>query len=208
MIDFGGLLLRLREHAEGADHGRVDEIEDVLRDHPANDRQGQQQQVEVSVVELLEEIARDMEAITRAMTLKRLDELPVEVHTRTRLVRLENGEAFVVDGDGRKMSKSLCNVVSPQDVIRQSGAEILRLWVAAEDYRDDIKISQEILDRLLVLTQVQIEVEQDPARLRPSDVPTLIGDSTRFREATGWEPQIPFEQTPKDLLEYWRSRTA
>ncbi|MCS7149147.1 MAG: isoleucine--tRNA ligase [Caldimicrobium sp.] len=56
---------------------------------------------------------------------------------------------FVVDGKGRKMSKSLGNVIHPQDLIKKYGAEILRLWVSAEDYRNDIKISQEILDRLV-----------------------------------------------------------
>ena len=56
---------------------------------------------------------------------------------------------FVVDGQGRKMSKSLGNVISPEEIIKQHGAEILRLWVAAEDYRDDIRISQEILKRLV-----------------------------------------------------------
>ncbi len=55
---------------------------------------------------------------------------------------------FVVDGEGKKMSKSAGNVVAPDEVIQRFGAEILRLWVAAEDYRDDIKISPEILDRL------------------------------------------------------------
>ncbi len=55
---------------------------------------------------------------------------------------------FVVDGKGEKMSKSKGNVVTPDQVIRRYGAEILRLWVAAEDYRDDIKISEEILKRL------------------------------------------------------------
>jgi isoleucyl-tRNA synthetase len=55
---------------------------------------------------------------------------------------------FVVDGHGKKMSKSLGNVVAPQEVIKTNGAEILRLWVSAEDYRDDIRISKEILDRL------------------------------------------------------------
>ncbi|OHE58231.1 MAG: isoleucine--tRNA ligase [Thermodesulfovibrio sp. RBG_19FT_COMBO_42_12] len=55
---------------------------------------------------------------------------------------------FVVDGQGKKMSKSLGNVVAPQEVIKTNGAEILRLWVSAEDYRDDIRISKEILDRL------------------------------------------------------------
>lgn len=56
---------------------------------------------------------------------------------------------FVVDGQGKKMSKSLGNVVAPQDIIKRNGAEILRLWVAAEDYRDDIRISKEIIDRLV-----------------------------------------------------------
>ncbi|CAH2030351.1 isoleucine--tRNA ligase [Trichlorobacter ammonificans] len=55
---------------------------------------------------------------------------------------------FVVDGSGRKMSKSVGNVVAPEDVIKKYGAEVLRLWVAAQDYRDDIRISGEILDRL------------------------------------------------------------
>ena len=55
---------------------------------------------------------------------------------------------FVVDGAGKKMSKSTGNVVAPDEVIKKFGAEILRLWVAAQDYRDDIRISQEILQRL------------------------------------------------------------
>jgi len=56
---------------------------------------------------------------------------------------------FVVDGQGRKMSKSLGNVVSPQDVVQKYGADILRLWVASSDYNEDIRISKEILDRLI-----------------------------------------------------------
>jgi isoleucyl-tRNA synthetase len=55
---------------------------------------------------------------------------------------------FVVDGKGKKMSKSLGNVVSPQDIIKSTGAEILRLWVSAEDYTGDIRISREIVARL------------------------------------------------------------
>ena len=55
---------------------------------------------------------------------------------------------FVVDGDGRKMSKSVGNVIRPGDIIAKYGADILRLWVSAEDYRDDIRISDEILQRL------------------------------------------------------------
>ncbi len=55
---------------------------------------------------------------------------------------------FVVDGQGYKMSKSLGNVIAPEQIIKQYGAEIIRLWVSAEDYRDDIRISQDILKRL------------------------------------------------------------
>lgn len=54
---------------------------------------------------------------------------------------------FIVDGDGRKMSKSLGNVISPLDVIEKSGADIIRLWAAAADYSQDVSISDEILDR-------------------------------------------------------------
>jgi isoleucyl-tRNA synthetase len=52
---------------------------------------------------------------------------------------------FVVDEDGRKMSKSMGNVVAPQDVIRQSGAEILRLWAVSSDYAEDLRIGQDII---------------------------------------------------------------
>jgi len=55
---------------------------------------------------------------------------------------------FVVDAEGRKMSKSVGNVIAPKKVINKYGAEILRLWVSAADYRDDIRISDNILKQL------------------------------------------------------------
>lgn len=56
---------------------------------------------------------------------------------------------FVVDGEGRKMSKSLGNVVSPLDVVKEYGADVLRLWVASADYSSDVRMSEEILGRLV-----------------------------------------------------------
>ena len=55
---------------------------------------------------------------------------------------------YVVDGEGRKMSKSVGNVIAPQDIIKQYGADIVRLWVASADYKQDIRISKEILKQL------------------------------------------------------------
>ena len=65
---------------------------------------------------------------------------------------------------------------------------------------------REVLDCLLGMTSARIEVRQDPARLRPSDVPILRGDNQKFVKATGWQPTIPFDQTLRDMLDYWRAR--
>ncbi|MFL6294100.1 MAG: GDP-mannose 4,6-dehydratase [Thermoanaerobaculia bacterium] len=65
-----------------------------------------------------------------------------------------------------------------------------------------------MLDLVLSFSTVEVRTEVDPDRLRPSDVEILIGDSSKFRAATGWEPRIPFEQTVRDLLDYWRQRLA
>lgn len=65
---------------------------------------------------------------------------------------------------------------------------------------------KEILDMLLKYSKKDIEVKQDPARLRPSDVPVLLGDCSKFRKDTGYKPEIPFEKTLEDIVEYWRNR--
>lgn len=65
---------------------------------------------------------------------------------------------------------------------------------------------QEVLDLLMSLSRSKMEVKIDPARLRPSDVPVLLSDSSKFRALTGWRPMIPFKQTILDLLNYWRER--
>jgi len=65
---------------------------------------------------------------------------------------------------------------------------------------------QEILDMLLAISGAVVKIEVDQDRLRPSDVPVLLSDSSKFKKLTGWEPQIPFNQSLQDLLEYWRER--
>ena len=67
---------------------------------------------------------------------------------------------------------------------------------------------REMLDLVLSFSRVEVKTEVDPSRLRPSDVEILIGDSSKFRADTGWEPKIPFEQTVRDLLDYWRKVLA
>ncbi|MGK5509617.1 GDP-mannose 4,6-dehydratase [Brevibacillus formosus] len=64
---------------------------------------------------------------------------------------------------------------------------------------------EDMLKTLLALTDVQVQIHVDTNRLRPSDVDIVLGDSSLFREKTGWEPEISFQQTMEDLLNYWRS---
>ena len=64
----------------------------------------------------------------------------------------------------------------------------------------------EMLDVLLSLTRQRIEVRQEASRLRPSDVKILWADPGKFQRQTGWRPEISFEQTMRDLLDYWRRR--
>jgi len=65
-----------------------------------------------------------------------------------------------------------------------------------------------MLDKLISMARVEVKVETDPARLRPSDVEVLIGDASKFHADTGWEARIPFDKTLADLLDYWRERIA
>lgn len=63
---------------------------------------------------------------------------------------------------------------------------------------------QEALDALLAMSGAAIEVQEDPARMRPSDVPEVRGSHDKLTAATGWRPEIPLETTLRDLLHYWR----
>jgi len=68
-----------------------------------------------------------------------------------------------------------------------------------------IKIG-DMLTMLLSMTKTKVEIKEDPERMRPSDVPVLLGDNTKFVQKTGWKPEIPFKKTMEDLLNYWRER--
>jgi isoleucyl-tRNA synthetase len=94
---------------------------------------------------------------------------------------------FVVDGEGKKMSKSAGNVVAPQEVIKQYGAEILRLWVAAQDYREDLRISPAILAHLV-----------DSYRKIRNTCRFLLSNLYDFDPAVH---RVPYEQLPE--LDRW-----
>jgi len=63
-----------------------------------------------------------------------------------------------------------------------------------------------ILKKLLSCSKIKIKIKQDPERMRPSDLPVLFGDCSKFMKQTGWKPTIPIEQTLEDILEYWRKK--
>jgi GDP-4-dehydro-6-deoxy-D-mannose reductase len=65
---------------------------------------------------------------------------------------------------------------------------------------------QDLLDRLLAASSAMVEVQTDPARMRPVDIPTVACDARSFRERTGWQPQIDLDQTLRDILDDWRAR--
>ena len=93
---------------------------------------------------------------------------------------------FVVDAEGRKMSKSLGNVISPLDLIKTGGADILRLWTVHTDYSEDVRIGQEILAG-----------QADAYRRLRNSLRYLLGNLAGFSEAE----RVPHEQMPE--LERW-----
>jgi len=61
-----------------------------------------------------------------------------------------------------------------------------------------------VLNALISRARVPVQTEVDPARIRATDVPMLVGDATKLQQATGWTSRISFDQMIDDLLEYWR----
>jgi GDP-4-dehydro-6-deoxy-D-mannose reductase len=134
------------------------------------------------------------------------------------------GEVFVLSNFARQLAQIEAGLQEP--VIRVGNLSAVRDFT---DVRDTVRAywlavrrgrpgevyniasgtgvsMQEALDQLVDLSGADVRVEVDPERLRPSDVPRLIGDSSRFRKDTGWEPRIPFRQTLEDLLVFWREK--
>lgn len=66
---------------------------------------------------------------------------------------------------------------------------------------------RDLLQSMLAATSIQVTVRQDPSRVRPGEMPLLIGDSSKLRKLTGWAPDISFERSAANTLEYWRHRT-
>lgn len=64
---------------------------------------------------------------------------------------------------------------------------------------------QAVLEQMLAVAGVPARVEADPAKLRPSEIPVLIGDNAKLREAVGWKPQIPLEESLRDVIAWWRA---
>jgi len=97
-----------------------------------------------------------------------------------------------------------------RDVVR-AYALLLRHGVPGTVYNvcsGEARSIRSVLERLLDLAGVAAEVVVDPARLRPSPVPLLVGDNRRLRAATGWAPAIPFDQTLAETLAFWRQASA
>jgi len=99
---------------------------------------------------------------------------------------------FVVDGEGRKMSKSLGNVIAPQEVLKTHGADILRLWVASCDYAEDVRLSPTILE----------QAAESYRKIR-NTIRYLLGNLADFDSA---QHRVPWEaMTPVDQWAIWRT---
>ena len=134
------------------------------------------------------------------------------------------GEAFVLSNFSKQIAEIEAGKKEPVihvgnlDAIRDftDVRDVVRAYVLAlqlgepgEVYNIGSGVTVRIgdaLEALLKMSPKKIEVRRDPARMRPSDVPILHCDFSRFQKATGWTPAIPFEQTLTDTLDYWRAR--
>ena len=117
-----------------------------------------------------------------------------------------HGDKLPVYGDGMQVR----NWIYAEDFARGIGFA-LEHGVPGEVYNVGQGSCISVGDMLEILrskSRTRIRVEQDPARMRPSDVTLLWANVDKFQAATGWKPSIAFDRTMADLLEYWRARVG
>lgn len=133
------------------------------------------------------------------------------------------GEAFVTSNFAKQVAEIKLGLREPEiyvgnlDAIRDftDARDVIRAYDLALEKGDPGEVYnicsgngysiKQVLDMLIKLGGLlgTVDVIHDPSRKRPSDVPILMGDSTKFRQQTGWKPEINFQQTMSDLLQYW-----
>lgn len=118
--------------------------------------------------------------------------------SRSMVLRVGNLEA-------RRDFTHVKDVVKAYEIL---AAALLKKWIQpGEIYNiatgEDHTMS-EVVDGLVVQTRMQVDIQQDPDRMRPSDVPVLLGDYSKIKAAVGWTPTLTFKDILRDTLEYWR----
>lgn len=138
------------------------------------------------------------------------------------------GDVFAESTFAKQIALIENNLIPP--VVKTGNLDSLRTWADVRDavrayymlvtveptagayYNiggDHVASVREMLDTLLSFSKVKnISVETDPERLRPIDADLQVPNTKKFQDHTGWKPAIPFEQTMRDLLEYWRERVT
>jgi GDP-4-dehydro-6-deoxy-D-mannose reductase len=124
------------------------------------------------------------------------------------IARIERGLAEPVlrvgNLDARRDITDVRDTVRAYEALAQRGATGRPYNVCSgQAYR-----MRDLLDLLLSLARVRVRIETDPARLRPSDNPVVLGSHARLTAETGWRPEIPIERTMADVLDYWRAQEA
>lgn len=135
-------------------------------------------------------------------------------------------ERFVLSGFARQIAQAELGLVEPvvltgnlnarrdfldvRDVVRAYRLALERQIVpdAYNIARGEAFRIGDLLSHLVALSETAIETRVDPARMRPSDTPYLVGDASKFQAATGWRPRISIDQTLSDTLSYWRRSLA
>jgi GDP-4-dehydro-6-deoxy-D-mannose reductase len=124
----------------------------------------------------------------------------------TQIVRIERGQQRPVIGIGNL--SAIRDFTDVRDVVR-AYLLLLEKGTVGEVYIicSGVSLSiEELLQKMIALSKFPVKFEHDPEKERPIDIPSLRGDCSKLKEATGWQPEIPLETTLKDILEYYRNQ--